>query len=175
MAMTMHSASVPIFVRMLGNLIGWLDKAEAHAKARKFDTGVYLASRLAPDMLPFTNQIQIACDAVKFGIARLAGIEAPKFEDDEASFADLRARIRKTLDFIQSVPAAQIDGTEAKDVVVPRRDGSMTLKGEVYLKHFVLPNFFFHVTTTYALLRHNGVELGKADYLGALQPAATTG
>ncbi|HEX7439177.1 MAG TPA: DUF1993 domain-containing protein [Caldimonas sp.] len=169
MSISMHSASVPIFVRMLGNLTTWLDKAEAHAAARKFDPGVYLAARLAPDMLPFTKQIQIACDAVKFGVARLAGIEAPKFEDDEASFADLRARIAKTLDFVQSVPPSKIDGTEAKDVVVPRRDGSMTLKGEAYLKQFVLPNFFFHLTTAYALLRHNGVDLGKADFLGALQ------
>ncbi len=167
MAITMHSASVPVFVRMLGNLEGWLDKAEAHAQAKKFDPGVYLTTRLAPDMLPLPRQIQIACDAIKFGVARLAGVEAPKFEDDEASLADLRARIRKTLDFVQSVPAAQIDGTENKDVVVPRRDGSMTLKGDVYLKHFVLPNFYFHITTTYALLRHSGVELGKADFLGA--------
>ena len=170
MAISMHSASVPIFARMLGNLMTWLDKAEAHAAARKFDTAVYLGARLAPDMLPFTNQIQIACDAVKFGVARLSGAEAPKFADDEASFADLRARVRKTIDFIESVPAAQIDGTETKDVVVPRRDGSMTLKGETYLKTFVLPNFFFHVTTTYALLRHYGVELGKADFLGPMQP-----
>ena len=107
MAISMHSASVPIFVRMLGNLTTWLDKAESHAAARKFDTSVYLNARLAPDMLPFTNQIQIACDAVKFGIARLSGVEAPKFADDEASLADLRTRGRKTIDFIQSVPAAQ--------------------------------------------------------------------
>jgi hypothetical protein len=169
MTISMHSASVPIFVRMLKNLTQWLDKAEAHAQAKKFEPAVYLGSRLAPDMLPFTNQIQIACDAVKFGIARLSGVEAPKFADDEASLADLKARIAKTIEFIESVPAAKIDGTEEKDVVVPRRDGSMTLKGEAYLKHFVLPNFFFHVTTTYALLRHNGVALGKADFLGALQ------
>jgi len=168
MSISMYSASVPIFVRMLGNLNGWLDKAEAHAQAKKFDSGVYLVARLAPDMLPFTKQIQIACDAVKFGVARLAGVEAPKFEDDEASIADLRERIRKTLRFIESVPAASIDGSEAKDIVVPRRDGSMTLKGEAYLKQFVLPNFFFHVTTSYALLRHCGVELGKADFLGPL-------
>jgi hypothetical protein len=173
MAISMHSASVPIFVRMLGNLLTWLDKAEAHATARKFDPSVYLGARLAPDMLPFTNQIQLACDAVKFGVARLSGVEAPKFADDEASLADLRVRVRKTVDFIQSVPAAQIDGTESKDVVVPRRDGSMTLKGETYLKTFVLPNFFFHVTTAYALLRHYGVELGKADFLGPMQPAPT--
>jgi hypothetical protein len=164
----MHSASVPVFVRMLGNVLQWLDKAEAHAQAKKFDAGVYLSARLAPDMLPFVRQIQIACDAVKFGVARLAGVEAPKFEDNEASIADLRARIRKTLDYIGSVPAAQIDGTDDKDIVVPRRDGSMTLKGEAYLKQFVLPNFFFHVTTTYALLRHNGVDLGKSDFLGPL-------
>ena len=173
MSITMHSASVPIFVRMLDNMTAWLDKAEAHAQAKKFDPGVYLNARFAPDMLPFTKQIQIACDAVKFGVARLAGVEAPKFEDNEANFADLRARIRKTLDFIQSVPASQIDGTESKDVVVPRRDGSMTLKGEAYLKNFVLPNFFFHVTTTYALLRHNGVDLGKTDFLGALPGGST--
>jgi hypothetical protein len=168
MPITMHSASVPVFVRMLGNLLTWLDKAEAHAQARKFDTGVYLAARLAPDMLPFTKQIQIACDAAKFGVARLAGTESPKFEDSETTLAELRERIRKTIAYVQSVPAAQIDGCEAKDVVVPRRDGSITLKGEFYLKHYVLPNFFFHVTTAYALLRHNGVELGKSDYLGAM-------
>jgi hypothetical protein len=166
MAISMHSACVPIFTRMLGNVAGWLDKAEAHAQAKKFDPGVFMQARLAPDMLPFVQQIQIACDAAKFGLARLSGREAPKFADDEKTFADLRERIRKTLDFIASVPAPAIDGTEDKDVVVPRRDGSMTLKGEAYLKHFVLPNFFFHVTTTYSLLRHWGVELGKADFLG---------
>lgn len=166
MSISMHSASVPVFVRMLGNLLAWLDKAEAHAEAKKFDPNVLLAVRLAPDMLPFVRQIQIACDAAKFGVARLAGVEAPKFEDNEASFAELRERIRRTLDYVQSLPAAQIDGTEDKDVTVPRRDGPMVIKGEPYLKHFVLPNFFFHVTTAYALLRHNGVDLGKGDYLG---------
>jgi hypothetical protein len=169
MSITMHSASVPIFVRMLGNMKNWLDKAQAHAEAKKFDTGVYLAARFAPDMLPFNRQIQIACDGAKFGVARLAGLEAPSFPDTEVTLTELRERIDKTLTFIQSVPAAQLDGTEDKDVVVPRRSGPITLKGEFYLKHFELPNFFFHVTTTYALLRHNGVELGKADYLGALE------
>jgi hypothetical protein len=168
MTITMHGASVPIFVRQLNQVSLWLDKAEAHAQAKKFEPAVYLAARLAPDMLPFTTQVQIACDTVKFGVARIAGVDAPKFADEEKSLPELRERIRKTLDFIQSVPAEKIDGTDAKDVVVPRRDGSMTLKGEFYLKHFVLPNFFFHVTTTYALLRHWGVELGKADYLGPL-------
>jgi hypothetical protein len=166
MSITMHSASVPIFVRMLTQLTTWLDKAEAHAQAKKFEPSVYLSARLAPDMLPFTQQIQIACDAVKFGVARLAAVDAPKFEDNETSLAELRSRIHKTLDFVQSIPAASFEGAEARDVVVPRRTGSMTLKGEFYLKHYVLPNFFFHVTTTYALLRMNGVELGKSDYLG---------
>lgn len=166
MSISMHSASVPIFVRMLGNLLAWLENAEAHATAKKFDPNVLLAVRLAPDMLPFVRQIQVACDAAKFGVARLAGVEAPKFEDNEANFAELRERIGKTLAYVQSVPAAQLDGTEDKDVTVPRRDGPMVVKGEPYLKHFVLPNFFFHVTTAYALLRHNGVDLGKGDYLG---------
>jgi hypothetical protein len=169
MSISMHSASVPVFVRMLGNLLAWLDKAESHATARKFEPNVLLSVRLAPDMLPFVRQIQIACDAAKFGVARLAGVEAPKFEDSEANLAELRERIRKTIDYVQSIPAAHIDGTEDKDVTVPRRDGPMVIKGEPYLKHFVLPNFFFHVTTAYALLRHNGVDLGKSDYLGALK------
>jgi len=161
---------VPIFVRMLDNAGRWLDKAQAHAEARKFDPSVYLAARLAPDMLPFTNQILIACDGAKFAIARLSGVEAPSFDDSEKTLAELRERLRATAAYVQSVPAAKIDGTEDKDITIPRRAGPMTLKGEVYLKHFVLPNFFFHMTTTYALLRHYGVELGKMDYLGPLQP-----
>jgi uncharacterized protein len=167
MSITMHSASVPVFVRMFTNLCQWLDKAEAHAAAKKFDTSVYLSARLAPDMLPFTRQIQIACDGAKFAVARLAGVESPKFEDNETSIAELRGRVAKVIDYLQSVPAAQIDGSEDKDIVIPRRDGSMTMKGEAYLKHFALPNFYFHLTTAYALLRHNGVELGKSDFLGA--------
>ena len=170
MSITMHSASVPVFVRMLGNLGHWLEMAEAHAQAKKFDPAVYLGTRLAPDMLPFTTQIQIACDGAKFAVARLAGVDAPKFDDNETSIAQLRDRVRATLAFIESVPASKIDGTETKDVTIPRRDGPMTLKGEAYLKHFALPNFYFHLTTTYALLRHNGVDLGKKDFLGALQP-----
>ena len=169
MSITMHSASVPIFVRMLNNMLTWLDKAEAHATAKKFETSVLLGARLAPDMLPFTKQVQIGCDAAKFGVARLAGVEAPKFEDDETTLAELRERIRKTIDYVQSVPADKINGSEERDITVPRRDGPMIVKGEPYLKNFVLPNFFFHVTTTYALLRHNGVDLGKSDYLGPLK------
>jgi hypothetical protein len=168
MSFSMYSASVPVFVRMLGNMGQWLDKAEAHAQAKKFDASIYMVSRLAPDMLPFPKQIQIACDAAKFCVARLAGVDAPKQEDNEASLAELKARLARTVDIIQSIPAAKLDGSETRDIVVPRRDGSMTLSGEVYLKSFALPNFYFHATTTYALLRHNGVDLGKGDFLGAL-------
>jgi hypothetical protein len=165
MSINMYAASVPVFVRKLGSLSNWLDKAEAHAQAKKFDASVYLAARLAPDMLPFTKQVQIACDGAKFCVARLAGVDAPKDDDSEATVAQLKARIAKTLAFIQSVPEAQIVGTDDKDISVPRRDGVMVMKGEPYLNHYALPNFYFHVTTAYALLRHNGVELGKSDYL----------
>ena len=168
MSITMHSASVPIFVKMLGNVAVWLDSAEAHAAAKKFDVAVLLNSRLAPDMLPLTRQIQIACDSAKFGVSRLAGGDAPKFEDTEATVAELKARLANTVAYLKSVPAALLDGTEAKDIEVPTRAGEpLKFKGEAYLKHFVLPNLFFHVTTVYALLRHNGVELGKKDFLNA--------
>jgi hypothetical protein len=168
MSISMHSASVPVFARMLGNLNQWLVKAEAHAAARKFDPAVLFGARLAPDMLPLSKQVQIACDGAKFAVARLAGVDAPKFDDSEATLAELRERVDQTIAFVQSVAVAQIDGSEERDITVPRRDGPMVLKGEIYLKHWALPNFFFHVTTTYALLRHNGVELGKSDYLGPM-------
>jgi hypothetical protein len=167
MSITMHSASAPIFVAMLKNLTAWLDKAETHATAKKFEPAVYLTARLAPDMLPFTNQVQIACDTAKFLIARLAGVDAPKYDDSEKSLADLRARVAATIAFIQSVPADSVNGTEDKEVTLPRRTGPIVMNGEAYLKHFALPNFFFHTTTAYALLRHNGVEIGKMDFLGA--------
>ena len=167
MPVSMYSASIPVFVRSLGNVSNWLDKAEAHAAAKKFDPAVLLSARLAPDMLPFTRQVQIAADMAKFCVARLSGVAAPKFEDDEASIAELKARIAKTLDYVNSVPAAQIDGSEDKDIEVPTRSAEpMRFKGQAYLLNFALPNFYFHVTTAYALLRHNGVELGKADFLG---------
>jgi uncharacterized protein len=167
MSITMYSASAPIFLRMLANLDQWLEKAEAHAVAKKFDASVYLTSRLAPDMLPLTAQVQIACDTTKFALVRLGGVEGPKFDDTESTIAELRARIAATIDFIKSVPAEKIVGSEDKEVTMPRRGGTITMPGEAYLKHFVLPNFFFHVTTAYALLRHNGVEIGKLDFLGA--------
>lgn len=167
MSLSMHRSTVPVFVRMLGNLLTWLDKAEAHAAARKFDAANFLSQRLAPDMLPFTRQIQIASDNAKGCVARLAGLEVPKWEDTEASIAELRARVQKTIDYVQSVPAGQIDGSEGREIVLPMRSGEpRRFNGEDYLRFWVLPNFYFHLTTAYALLRHAGVELGKADYLG---------
>jgi hypothetical protein len=167
MSISMHSASAPVFVRMLTNLLGWFDKAEAHAQARKFDPNNYLGLRLAPDMLPFTKQIQIGSDAAKACMARLAGVEVPKWEDNEATLAELRARVQKTIDYVNSFSAAQIDGSDGRTVTIPMRSGEpLVFTGETYLKHYALPNLFFHVTTAYALLRHAGVELGKSDYLG---------
>ena len=168
MTITMHSASVPVFQRQLGAVLTWLDKAEAHAVARKFDTANYLQLRLAPDMLPFVSQTRIASDAAKSAVARLAGVEVPKFEDNEASFADLRARVQMTLDYVASVPAASIDGSELREITIPLRNrDALQFTGEAFLKHWALPNFFFHTTMAYALLRHAGVDLGKGDFLAA--------
>lgn len=167
MTISMHSASLPIFQRQLASLLACLDKAEAHAQARKFDPDNYVGLRLAPDMLPLVAQIRIAGDMAKGCAARLAGLEPPKFEDNEVHFGELRERIRKTLDYLGSVPAASIDGSEAREILIPRRSGdALRFDGETYLKHYALPNFFFHVAMAYALLRHAGVDLGKADFLG---------
>ncbi|HWI81467.1 DUF1993 domain-containing protein [Ramlibacter sp.] len=166
MTMSMSAASLPVFTTMLGNLSHILGKAAAHAEAKKFDPVVLLQYRLAPDMLPFTRQVLIACDAAKNGVARISGVEAPRFEDNEASFPELQERIRKTLAYLASVPAGALDGTEDKEITFPAgRDKTRTMKAEAYLKHWALPNFFFHITMAYAILRHNGVDLGKADYL----------
>jgi len=167
MTISMHSASVPIFTRLLGNMLAWLDKAQAHAEARKFNPDNYLGLRLAPDMLPLVKQVQIASDAAKGCMARLAGQELPKWDDTEATLDDLRARIQRTRDYVQSFEPAQVDGSEEREILIPRRVGEpLQFKGEAFLKHWALPNFFFHATTLYALLRHAGVDLGKADYLG---------
>ncbi|HSV35942.1 MAG TPA: DUF1993 domain-containing protein [Ramlibacter sp.] len=166
MTISMSSASLPVFKSMLGNLAHILDKAQAHAEARKFDPVVLLQYRLAPDMLPFTRQVLIACDAAKNGIARISGVEAPKFDDTEATFGELKARIQKTLDYLATVPADRLDGTEDKDITFPvGRESTRTMKAEAYLKHWTLANFYFHIVTAYAILRHNGVDLGKSDYL----------
>jgi uncharacterized protein len=167
MTISMYSASVPIIQRVLGNLSAWLDKAAAHAEARKFDPLVLVNARLYPDMLPLSSQVQIACDSAKGCVARLAGMEIPKHEDTEKTIAELKARIAKTLDFVQSVPAAQLEGSEERAISLPRRNKEpLQLQGEFFLKHYALPNLFFHATTAYAILRHNGVEIGKGDYLG---------
>lgn len=164
---SMHDASAPVFAKMLGNMLNWLEAAEAHAEAKKFSTDVYLTLRLAPDMLPFGRQIQIASDAAKGCVARLAGVEIPKYEDNEATLDELAERIRKTRDFVLSVPAEAFQGSEGREVSIPRRTGEpLKFDGTTYLRHFALPNFYFHATTTYALLRHAGVTLGKMDYLG---------
>lgn len=167
MTISMYAASAPLFTRTLGNMLGWLDKAQAHAATRKFDSANYLGLRLAPDMLPLVKQVQIATDNAKGCVARLAGREVPPYEDNEASLDELRARIRKTIAFVESVPAAQVDGSERRAVVLTFRNRDpIEFDGQTYLTQFALPNFYFHATTTYALLRHAGVELGKSDFLG---------
>ncbi len=166
MAISMSSASVPICTTMLGNLSHFLDKAQAFIDTKKLDATALTQYRMSPDMLPFTRQIQIACDAAKNGVARISGVEAPKFEDNEATIAELKARIQKTITYVQSVPADTLDGTESKEITFPSgRDTMRTMQCEAYLKHMLLPNMFFHVTMAYAILRHNGVDLGKKDYL----------
>ena len=167
MTLSMHSASAPVFVRMLSNMLVWLDKAQAHAEAKKFDSVNYLGLRLAPDMLPFSRQIQIASDAAKSCMARLAGVEVPKWDDNETTLADLKARVQKTIDYVRSFEAAQIDGSEGREIVLPMRTGDpRKFDGETFMKHYAMPNLYFHATTTYALLRHAGVDLGKNDFLG---------
>jgi uncharacterized protein len=173
MPITLSSASLPIFRTGLANLDHCLAKAEANAQARKFDPNVFVGLRLAPDMLPFASQIRIACDAAKLAVARLSGLEAPKFDDNEATLPELRERIAKTRAWLDTVPADRIDGREEIDITFPvGRDKTRTMQGEAYLKHWAIPNFFFHITTAYALLRHNGVDLGKADYLVGSQAHA---
>jgi hypothetical protein len=163
----MHSASAPVLQRMLGSLLVWLDKAEAHASARGFDNANYLGLRLAPDMLPLIKQVQIASDTAKGCVARLSGQEVPKWADDEVSLADLRRRVERTIEFAGSVPSQSFDDAAERGIVLPMRNREpLSFTGESYLRFFALPNFYFHVTTTYALLRHAGVPLGKTDYLG---------
>ena len=167
MTISMYQASTPRFANILRNLSTLLDKAEAHCATKKIDPLALTTYRLFPDMFPLTRQVQIACDSAKGAVARLAGVEIPKHEDTEQSFAELKTRIAKTIDFLESVPAAKVDGTEDKEVVLQMRSGERRFKGMQYLLGHAYPNFYFHVTTAYAILRHNGVELGKKDYIGA--------
>ncbi len=168
MSLSMHSASAPIFIRTLNSMLTWLDKADAHAKARNFEANNYVGLRLAPDMHAFARQIQIATDSAKNCLARLAGVEPPKWADDEASIDELRARIKKAIDYAGSISADKIDDSETREIVLPiGPDRSITFTGDTFLTGFALPNFFFHATMAYALLRQAGVELGKMDFLGA--------
>ncbi len=162
----MYQASAPRFANTLGNLSAILDKAQAHCDARKIDPLVLTGFRLYPDMFPFSRQVQIACDTAKGAVARLAGVEIPKHEDTERTLAELKARIAKTLDFVQSVKPERLAGTEEKEIVLQMRSGERRYAGLQYLLGHAMPNFYFHVTTAYNILRHNGVELGKRDYLG---------
>jgi hypothetical protein len=165
MKISVHAVSVDLLANSLSNLSHLLDKGHAHAVARKYDPALLLAARLTPDMLPLTRQVQIASDGSKFGVARLAGVEAPKFEDTEQTFEELRARLARTIDFIKGVPASSLEGSEDRIIKVPARDRTLEFKGLDYLVRWVIPNALFHVTTAYAILRQSGVEIGKTDFL----------
>lgn len=167
MSLSLYQASIPQFVRMFGNLSAILNKAVAYAEERKIDPAVLLNARLAPDMHPLTRQVQIASDVAKGCAARLAGVEPPSFADNESSFAELQARIGKTLDFIKSVTPEQINAGEGRDILLKFPNSEFSFKAPDYVLHFALPNFYFHVTTAYAILRHNGLGIGKMDYMGA--------
>ncbi len=166
MSVSLYQASVPVFQRSLAQLKVILTKAAAHAEAKKIDESVFLNSRLYPDMLAMGRQVQIAADFAKGPTARLAGVELPKYEDSEKTFAELIARIDKTLAFIGTFKPEQIDGQEERDITIPVGGTPMSFKGQAYLIHFGLPNFYFHMSMAYAILRHNGVEIGKGDFLG---------
>jgi len=166
MSISMYQASIPQFSKMLTNLSHILKKGEEFASAKSLDSKALVEGRLAPDMFPLSKQVQVACDQVKNGMARLAGVEPPKFEDNETTFAQLQDRIAKTISFANSLKPEQIDGTEAKEIKFSIKEWSFEFIGEQYLLTWIIPNFYFHVTTAYDILRHQGVEIGKSDYLG---------
>jgi uncharacterized protein len=167
MAISMYQASVPAFLQMLNSLSAILDKADAFAAERKIDPAVLLGWRLAPDMFALARQVQISTDHAKGCCARLAGVEVPKYADDETTFADLRARIARTIEFVQGFRPEEIDGSEERDVTITAGTRELRFKGQQYLVNFALPNFYFHVTTAYNILRHCGLPIGKRDFLGA--------
>jgi hypothetical protein len=168
MSISMYSASVPVFKQMLGSLSAILTKAEAYAEQKKIDAAVLPGCRLAPDMFNLIRQVQIGADFAKSVPARLAGRDVPAYEDNEQTFADLQARIAKTLDYVNTFKPADIDGSEDREIVLaPGTPRERKFAGQQYLVNYALPNFFFHITTAYAILRHNGVELGKKDFMGA--------
>jgi hypothetical protein len=166
MNISMYQASAPRFANALKNLSAILDKAQAYAEMRKIDPLVLTSARLYPDMFALARQVQIACDTAKGAVARLAGVEVPKHEDTEKTFAELKARIAKTLEFIAGVKPAQVDGSEEREIVLKLQGNDVKFKGLQYLLGFAWPNFYFHATTAYDILRHNGVELGKRDFIG---------
>jgi hypothetical protein len=166
MPISMYQASVPAFLQMLNSLAAILDKAEAFAAERKIDPAVLLGYRLAPDMFALARQVQIATVHAKGCCARLAGVEVPKYPDDETTFADLRARIARTIDFVQSFEPGDIDGSEERELTITAGSRELRFKGQQYLVNFALPNFYFHLTTAYAILRHCGLPIGKRDYMG---------
>lgn len=168
MTISLHGASAPILLRLLGNLDQWLAKAQAHADARQFDAANLLTMRLAPDMLAFASQVRIATDIARLTMVRLGGGEFPRYADEETSLAALGERVRKAIGFVESYQPGQFDGSADREIVVPQQGREpLRFTGTSFLQQWALPNFFFHLTTTYALLRHAGVDLGKADYLGA--------
>ena len=167
MTLSMHTASAPVLARMLRNLAVWLERAQAHADAKGFDSANYLSMRLAPDMLPFISQVRIAGDIARMTMARLAGAELPKWPDDEATLATLIVRVRKAADAVEAFSAADVQGSAAKEIMVPQRGRDpLVFNGLSFLQTWAVPNVFFHTTMAYALLRHAGVDIGKADYLG---------
>ncbi|GAA4028353.1 DUF1993 domain-containing protein [Actimicrobium antarcticum] len=166
MTISMYAASVPVFKQMLGSLSALLDKAENHTTEKKIDPNALLQARLFPDMFALTRQILIAADFAKGSCARLAGVDVPKYDDTEQTFADLKARIAKTVAFIDTLTPEQINGSEERDISTSAGPNSKNFKGQPYLLHYALPQFFFHATTAYAILRHNGVEIGKRDFIG---------
>ncbi len=169
MSLSLYQSSVAVFERCLTAFLGILDKAEAHAKARKFDPTNYLGLRLAPDMFPLVRQVQSMCDNAKNGSSRLVGITAPAFEDKEATFAELRERIGRTLDYLKTLDSKAIDAAVDREIVFPAGPSAkFRMQGANYLVHYVLPNFYFHLTTAYDILRGAGVEVGKRDFLGAV-------
>ena len=168
MTLSMYQASVPVFIQGLTGLGGVIDKAAAHAAERKIDPAALLQARLYPDMFPFARQVQIATDFAKGGAARLAGVEFPAYEDSETSFEELKARVDKTIAFLRTLDAAQIDGSEERDISLVRRGETSIVKGQAYLLEQAMPNFYFHITTAYAIQRHNDVEVGKRLFLGAV-------
>lgn len=165
--MSLYHASVPVFLQMLGALDGVLSKAEANAAERKIDPSVFLAARLAPDMYALPRQVQLASDQAKGGASRLAGRDVPRFEDNEVTFADLHARIGKTRDLLNTFTEVEFEGSVERPITLKLGSRELSFVGQQYLHHFVLPNFYFHVTTAYNILRHNGVPLGKNTFMGA--------